>query len=474
MKKEIKKSKNKFCKISFGVKNINIFISVFIAGLIIFVASAKAQIPTSSVNDSGVTYPIVELGGCKDKADCATYCSKSKNMLVCVNFAEKQGILKGEDLRISKVVANKVSKGETPGGCSDQASCESFCRGKVENINQCISFAEELNILPKDELDQAKNVAKALAGGAKLPGQCKDKESCENYCSDGSKIDECLSFAEAANILSPEDLKQAKAVAPFLKNGETPGKCQNKASCDKYCSDLSHADECIGFAEKAGFISKEEADLAKKVGGAGPGGCKSQAECTAYCNNESHADECANFALSKGLVDEKTAELMKNGVDQMNQALNSMPPELKDYVVSCLNKEIGTDRVQKILSKQATPTKDNGEKIQSCFAEIKDKAKEIMMKSAGGQIPGGEGGKAPSIEDLKSMIPSSVPAGMRDSIEKQIEAQSQSGGAGLSGGMPSSGGQVPQIDCSAFAQVPSCSYVPDGIARDTCEKCKGN
>jgi len=477
MKKEIKKNKNELYKISFGVKNINIFISVFIAGLMIFVANANAQTSTGSVNDSSIVYPIATLGNCKDKADCANYCAKSKNMLACVNFAEKQGMLKGEDLRISKIVADKVSKGETPGGCTDQSSCESFCKGKIENINQCISFAEQLNILPKDELTQAKNVAKALAGGAKLPGQCKDKTSCENYCADGTKIDECLSFAEAANILSPEDLKQARTVAPFLKNGETPGKCQSKDSCEKYCADTSHASECIGFAEKAGFISKEEAVMAKKVGGAGPGGCKNQADCAVYCNDQSHATECANFAVEKGLVDDKTADLIKNGIDQMNKALGSMPPEIKTDVENCLSTKIGADTYQKILSKQVSPTKNQGDIIQGCFAGIQEKIKALMMQKAGGA--GGSSG-APSAEDLKGMIPSSVPAGMRANIEKQIETQKQNAGPSTQGntsapgGAPSSGSQAPQIDCSAFAQVPSCSYVPVGVAQDSCNKCKGN
>jgi len=475
--------------------NINIIASIFVSAVMIFTASIGFAAPSeSSVNDTGVVYPIKELGSCKNKTDCAKFCSVSDNMLACVNFGEKQGLLKGEELRISKVVAEKISKGETPGGCKDQTSCESFCKGKVENINQCISFAEELNILPKAELEQAKNVAKALKDGAKMPGGCTMKEDCEKYCTLGSHIDECLSFAEAANILSGEELKQAKAVAPFLKNGETPGKCQTKDTCNAYCKDDTHASECLDFAEKAGFISKSEAELAKKVGGSGPGGCKGSEECMTYCNDENHANECADFAISKGLVDEKTAELMKTGIDQMKQGLESLPTEIRAEVESCLESKIGADKFSKILNKEISPTQNQGESIQSCFAGIEAKVKAMMMQKAGSNGEGGgygapSGTGAPSKEEIMQNIPDNVPPEIRAQIEKQIESGSMpsaptgdsssvapvpSMGVPTGGPVAAPGGQASQAECLVFMNVPSCSYVPEGTPRDICNKCKGN
>lgn len=451
-------------------KYLNVYIAIVFSFLLVFLASTNVYATTAgvkSVDDSNISYPIGELGSCKDKADCANFCSKSENMVACMNFAEKQGLLKGEDLRISKIVAEKISKGQTPGQCKDQDSCEKFCKGKVENIDACIAFAEELNILPESELAQAKNVAKAMKEGAKLPGSCKSKDECENYCEDGNHIDECLVFAEAANILPADELKEAKKVAAFLKNGETPGKCKSKKECDNYCKEEDHGDECLNFAEKAGFISKEEAEIARKVGGAGPGGCKGKDECEKYCEDENHADECANFAVEKGLVDDKTKGLMKNGIDQMKQSLDGMPAEVRSVVEECLNSKIGRDKFQKILNKEVSPTKNQGESIQSCFAGIEAKMKALMMKKAGSQgegegfgAPEGMGPSkedienmqrgAPDEEDLKKMIPGGIPGGI------------QMGG-------PS--GTSPQIDCGNFSSVPSCSYVPEAV-RAQCEKCK--
>ncbi len=474
-------------------KIIKVSLIIGLISIMFISEKAFAQPTEGSVSDAGVVYPIAALGSCKDKADCKNYCSVSEHMLDCVNFAETQGMLKGEDLRISKVVAEKVSKNETPGQCKTKDECEKFCSGKVENIRQCLSFAKELNVLPPAELAQAEKVMKALEGGAKMPGECKMKEDCEKYCALGSHIDECLSFAEAANILSPEELKQAKAVAPYLKNGETPGKCQSKEECDNFCKDSNNFTECLSFAEKVGFVSKEDADMARKVGGVGPGGCKDKASCEAYCNIESNADECANFAIEKGLVDEKTAELMKTGIDQMKQALETLPPEIKTEVQNCLDSKIGADKVQRILNKEVSATKNQGESIQSCFAGIEAKIKALMMQKA--SASGQEGGKAPSSEDIRSMIPDSVPAEMRAQIEKQIQEGGAGGGSGMGipgtsvpqavpegfipSGLPTggavaapAGGQAPQIDCSTFAQVPSCSYVPATV-QEQCKQCKG-
>jgi hypothetical protein len=297
----------------------------------------------------------------------------------------------------------------------------------------------------------------------------------------GTHIDECLNFAEAAGILSSEDLAQAKKVAPFLKNGETPGKCQTKAECDKYCANDMNFVECVGFAEKAGFISPEDAAVTKKVGGKGPGDCKGKDECMNYCNQDAHAEECANFAAEKGLLTKEQQDMIANGVDKLKAGLEQIPEEVRPEVTSCLEEKIGKEKFQKVLDKQATLTQAQGDSIQGCFANVANLMKEKMMSQSGGNIPSGAAGKAPSKEDIMKNIPENVPPEVRANIEKQIESQTGSGasvGAPMqppsAGSMPTGApaGAAPSISCSAFASAPSCDYVPEGPARDACEKCK--
>ena len=57
------------------------------------------------------------------------------------------------------------------------------------------------------------------------------------------------------------------------------------------------------FCRSAGFIPKEEAEIARKImplmmKGEMPGlACKSKDQCESYCENESRAEECASFAI---------------------------------------------------------------------------------------------------------------------------------------------------------------------------------
>jgi len=483
-----------------------------------FAQSAPAA-ATAAAN--AVTYPIADLGSCKNKQACKTYCDNADHMTACVSFAEKQGLLKGEDLRISKIVAQKVADKQTPGGCTTQGTCDAYCNGNAEHLNECLSFGEQLGVIPASDLAEAKKIASALQKGAAMPGQCKTKAECENYCAVGSHIDECLNFAEASGILPAEELAQARKVAPFLKSGETPGKCTTKASCDAFCADDAHFGECLSFAEKAGFVSTEEAVMAKKVGGKGPGGCKGQEQCLAYCNDEAHADECLNFAKDKGLLSAEQLDLVNNGVDQMKSGLDQIPEEVRGTVTDCLATAAGSqDALNQILAKTKTPTKAMGEKFQACFANIAGLMQKEMTakyqqmggapRSGTGAPSGapGEAGGPPSASEIMKNLPANVPADMRAKIEQQIQNQIKNAGAGAPAGMPSgapagapptgsvppmmqTGGAVPAPGnvpppsatqgapaaspemCAAFVSVPSCSYITDDRAHDLCNKCKG-
>ena len=50
------------------------------------------------------------------------------------------------------------------------------------------------------ELEEAKKAAKAMMSGVKPPGNCKGKNQCDTYCSDSSHMEECLNFAEKSRF----------------------------------------------------------------------------------------------------------------------------------------------------------------------------------------------------------------------------------------------------------------------------------
>ena len=81
-------------------------------------------------------------------------------------------------------------------------------------------------------------------------GSCKDKAGCKNFCDNKENIEKCVSFAKEHNLISPEEAEKAER---FAQIGKGPGGCEGRA-CETYCEDLSHADECLSFAKKHRFI----------------------------------------------------------------------------------------------------------------------------------------------------------------------------------------------------------------------------
>ncbi|MFZ5391177.1 MAG: hypothetical protein ACOZAJ_02800, partial [Patescibacteria group bacterium] len=261
-----------------------ILISVLAGGLLIG-GTVKAQTIENGLNQSAMSqikYPIAELGNCADKEACRNFCDQKENMLVCLNYAENKSLLPAAKINIARKAINRIRAGQTPGNCQDKESCEKFCRGNVESMQSCVAFAEEVGALNGLELERAKKVVTALKDGANLPGGCKDNESCEQFCKQPKNIEACLNFAERAQIMNKEEIQEARKIAPLLQSGQTPGGCQTKRACQEYCAEVDHNEECLKFAEVAGFISKAEAELSRKTGGKGPGGCQGKEACQEY------------------------------------------------------------------------------------------------------------------------------------------------------------------------------------------------
>lgn len=409
------------------MKNLTKNFLILSVWLVLILALAYFAVPVraAAVDTGGVTYPIAELGNCADQAACATYCDQADNMLACVDYADKNGMIDPAEAAVAKKAIVKIQAGQTPGGCNSQESCQAYCQNNVTDLNSCIAFAEEIGV-DQAELEQAKKIAQALRGGANMPGGCQGKQSCEAYCQDTSHIDECLVFAEAAQILPADELAEAKKIAPFLKNGQTPGGCKAKSDCKAYCDQDEHFEECINFAGQAGFVSQDELAIAKKTGGKGPGGCKSKQACEDFCNLPENAKACGDFAVEKGLVDEKTAERIKNGYKELQAGLEKIPPEIRPDAESCLNNLLG-GKLSAVLSGEQAITKSQGGGIGACFESATQKYAAEQMQAgmqAGGQAGGASGQVGGPPQDINKSL-ENAPAEVREQIQAEIERQKQ-------------------------------------------------
>lgn len=298
------------------MKNIKFFLLI-IAGLTI----VNLGVVFSSSKDD-IQFPVAELGGCESEKQCKGYCDKPENIKQCVGFAEKHNLLSEDEIEKVKRFINAGSKG--PGGCDSQKSCEEYCNN-INNINECLAFAETHGMMDAKELEEAKKVQLALAKGAKLPGGCENKNECEQYCENPEHMEECITFAQTAGFIPPDELEDARKALSAIRKRIKPPPCRGKKECDNYCSEPQNFESCLVFAEAAGFINKEEAEMARKTGGKGPGGCRGREECDSYCQESGHMEECINFGIEHNLIPEderegalKAAEALKRGVKMPN------------------------------------------------------------------------------------------------------------------------------------------------------------
>lgn len=341
---------------------------------------------TRATSPKDIVLPVAELGNCNSETECRAYCEQRDNadiISACLTFAKKHNLLPADVIARGEKFVDVAADGG-PGGCRDEKTCVAYCEN-IAHIQECVLFVEKYDLLPEDELIEFKSVALALKAGAKLPGDCTSRNECLTYCENPTHIDECLDFAEEAGFISGEELAEARRVAPFLKSGETPGGCKSKAECEAYCGYPDHFDECITFAEKLGFMSAREAELIKKAAGKSPGDCalgsrnpeEAQTQCAVFCNKEENRQTCFSFAVEMGLM--TAEEATQIGVYSDFQACYAVTtPKIRQ----CLDENLGQEVLKKLLEGQM-PFKL--EELEEMMEKIRD-ARDCTNRYADQQL----------------------------------------------------------------------------------------
>jgi len=271
--------------------------------------SAVLFSPVFAQNADDIEFPVAELGNCESEEECKSYCDDSDNISQCIDFAEAHNLMSGAEIERARALSS-LGVFEGPGGCRSEDECENYCEDAA-NIQECILFARDHGLMPEDEIEEAEKVLQALESGATLPGGCTDKESCELYCEDTAHLDECLAFAEAAGFMSPEEAEMARKTG-----GKGPGGCKGKGECDAYCESGDHMKECILFAKKYDLMSPDELREVDGVLRALESGvpmpdCKGKDDCEIYCSGPLHAEECFDFAVAAGFIADEDVEMTR-------------------------------------------------------------------------------------------------------------------------------------------------------------------
>lgn len=316
---------------------------------------------TGPLSAEDIQYPVTELGNCQNEAECRSYCDNADRAKECLAFAKKYNLISEDEAKKAADKFLNIKNG--PGGCNSWSSCEDYCN-TVDHLDKCIAFADETGYYSPDELSEARKFQELVKSGVQFPGGCKERNSCEIYCSDSNHMEECLNFAEKSGFMPQEEIAEARKFMVLMQKGESPGGCTSKEQCENYCSEDSHMEECIAFAEKAGVMTAEDAEMARKVGGKGPGGCRSKTQCEAYCGENS--EECFNFAKEHGLMSEEDLEQMSKGMEKFRENLDKMPPE----AVQCLEDVLGEENFNKIKNGEPIFDRKMEGKMKSCFGRM--------------------------------------------------------------------------------------------------------
>src|SRR3989344_958511 len=327
---------------------------------------APTPAPTPVEPKKELDYPIAALGNCSSEESCKKYCDGPANMERCIAFAEEHNLIPREEIERGKKFVKVVKGGGGPGGCKTEAACESYCND-IGKIDECVKFAEEHNFLSAKELAEAKKVKAALDAGKKFPGDCRNKKACEAYCQSPDNIDECFAFAKESGFMSEEELKEAEKFIPLMKQGKSPGGCKTKETCEAFCDAEEHFDECVAFADEAGLLSQQEKDMIKKTGGKGPGGCRGRA-CQTFCDNPDNQDACFEFAKEHGLISKEDLKRAEEGMAFMRESMQNASPEVKE----CVEKIIGAPGLTggEPGKGLAFGGQEIGEKMRECFENI--------------------------------------------------------------------------------------------------------
>jgi hypothetical protein len=307
---------------------------------------------------------MVGPGGCQGEDECDKYCDNINHMAECISFAEENGLMDKEELEEAKKVRAAIDRGVVPPACSSKKACDIFC-SEPENIEACMNFAIEAGFMDKKEIEESKKVLVAIKKGA-IPPACRGEEDCDRYCSEPEHMEECMIFSLEAGFMSEEEKEDSLKMLTAIKKGINPPSCHSEEECDIYCSQESHMDECINFAEAAGFMTREEAEMTRKTRGEGPGGCKSVEECDLFCGNPNNAEVCFNFGKEHGLIPPEELRRAEEDKQKMRESFGQIPQE----VLGCLNSALGIDVMEKIKSGTMMPNREFDNEMRKCFEKF--------------------------------------------------------------------------------------------------------
>lgn len=245
------------------------------------------------------TFPVSELGNCRDYQECHLYCAIPKNQAACWSYKVyvQHGQVLAEESGEDKVKALGITFPITElGGCNNINECKAFCDDSA-NKDACMAFSKKKGLDKKQSLVER---AKADLG-------CNSIEECKTFCAEETNKDACETFAKKYNLKGP-------AKQPLLEAAKTELGCTSLDACKQFCATSENKEKCEALGKKFGVKDERRETLVETA--KRELGCTSFEDCKAFCQNKENQDKCRNFGTA---VRSKLPEVIKEQLKELGE-----------------------------------------------------------------------------------------------------------------------------------------------------------
>lgn len=269
----------------------------------------NGQVLGETAEQLGITFPIAELGNCASKNECMKYCNIPENQSACISFGKKKGLIKEKQPKAASTIKSTIlESAKQLLGCNSETTCRTFCQ-QPENRSRCEEFAQKQGLTkPQEKIEQENTTRTQLMEEAKTEFGCTDEKSCKDFCSQPANFGKCQQFSQSHGLKKKPSQEETSSFSEKKEIREIDEvrkirNCDGEESCRKYCKE--NPDKCPGFTSSKSFL--------------GPNGCRSSEECKEYC--KSHPAECPGFPATE----QKRTEFIKKDNETTFPRTNTKP-----------------------------------------------------------------------------------------------------------------------------------------------------
>lgn len=193
----------------------------------------------------GITFPIEELGNCKNFDACKNFCADINNKDVCISYAKQKGFYQEHQTQSTSNLKSdeeilKLAKVEL--GCNSHDACMSICDQKG-NWSKCEEFAHKHG-LGGPEMKKMKEAMDTLG--------CNTPSSCMEFCKNPLNMKKCMDVFQSLgfNTNTSNEEPPEEWCAKTGRDGEqcvwdgNQCTCWNPKECESYPGCRFTGSEC--------------------------------------------------------------------------------------------------------------------------------------------------------------------------------------------------------------------------------------